>query len=143
MKKCRVVLVIIMLCCAIPSYSQNEKLISHISKEICNCLEKYENLQTQKEIEAAMENCIMKSSMKNIEAIKKDLGIDMTQGEAAGRQFGEVIAYELIKKCEVFLKYIMMVSTSETNPLDTAASSYEESSFYNDDLVPYEKFSTD
>jgi hypothetical protein len=132
-----------MFCSVRPSFSQNEKLIAKISKEICNCLEKYEDLKTEPEIEAAMENCIMKSSMKNLESIKKDLGIDMTEGEAAGRQFGEVIAYELIKKCEVFLKYIMMVSTAESIEQDSSFVGYEESSFYNEDLVPYEKFSTD
>jgi hypothetical protein len=122
--------------------SFSQKLVSKISKEICNCLENYGNMQTQMEIEAAMESCIMKSSMKNLEAIKKEMGIDMTQGETAGRQFGEVIAYELIKKCDVFLKYIMMVSTDNVNPADSSGT-YEESSVLNPDLVPYEKFSTD
>jgi hypothetical protein len=143
MKK-SILFIVLLFSFALPSFAQNEKLISKISKEICNCLEKYDDLKTQTEIEAAMENCIMKSSMKNLDAIKKDLGIDMTEGEAAGRQFGEVIAYELIKKCEVFLKYIMMVSTDEIAAEDTLASTdYQESSFYNEDLVPYEKFSTD
>jgi hypothetical protein len=127
---------------AFPSVAQNKKLVSSISKEICNCLEKYDNMQTQVEIEAAMESCIMKSSMKNLDDIKKELGIDMTQGEAAGRQFGEIIAYELIKKCDVFLKYIMMVSTDESSLADSNAV-YEESTLQNPDLVPYEKFSTD
>jgi hypothetical protein len=127
---------------AFPSVAQNKKLVSSISKEICNCLEKYENMQTQTEIEAAMESCIMKSSMKNLDGIKKDLGIDMTEGEAAGRQFGEIIAYDLIKKCDVFLKYIMMVSTDESPSTDSNAV-YEESTLQNPDLVPYEKFSTD
>jgi len=123
------------------SSAQNEKLISKISKEICNCLEKYGDLKTQQEVEVAMESCIMKAAMKNLEVVKKDLGIDMTEGEMAGRQFGEVIAYELIKKCEVFLKYIMLVSTEELSQ-DTTGM-YEEYSFQNPDLVPYEKFSTD
>ncbi len=143
MMKGGIILFALLLSFVLPSFAQNEKLIAKISKEICNCLEKYDNLQTQIEIEAAMENCIMKSSMKNLEAIKKELGIDMTAGESAGRQFGEVVAYELVKKCEVFLKYIMMVSTDEPSSQDTTSGSYEESSFYNDDLVPYEKFSTD
>ncbi len=122
--------------------SFGQKLVSKISKEICNCLENYENLQNQIEIEAAMESCIMKSSMKNLEAIKKEMGIDMTEGETAGRQFGEVIAYELIKKCDIFLKYIMMVSTDNATSADSNGV-YEESSVLNPDLVPYEKFSTD
>ena len=143
MRKGILLLFVLLFCFVLPSFSQNEKLISRISKEICNCLEKYDNLQTQAEIESAMENCIMKSSMKNLDPIKKDLGIDMTEGETAGRQFGEVIAYELIKKCEVFLKYIMMVSTDEPTTKDTLNNDYQESSFYNEDLVPYEKFSTD
>ncbi|HVD99010.1 MAG TPA: hypothetical protein VNB90_12460 [Cytophagaceae bacterium] len=119
-----------------------QKVVGKISKEICNCLESYKNLQDQAEIDAAMESCIMKSSMKHLEDIKKELNIDMTQGEVAGRQFGEVIAYELIKKCDIFLKFIMMVSSEENSPVDSLAS-YEESAVLNPDLVPYEKFSTD
>ncbi|HSZ25751.1 MAG TPA: hypothetical protein VK766_08545 [Cytophagaceae bacterium] len=127
---------------ALTVYPQNKKLVSGISKVICNCLEKYNDLQSQKEIEAAMENCIMKSSMKNLDAVKKEMGIDMTQGEEAGRQFGEIISYELIKKCQIFLKYIMMVSTDDATPKDSTIG-YEESSFQSPDIVPYEKFSTD
>lgn len=122
-------------------HSFGQKLVSKISKEICGCLENYPNLQNQAEIENAMETCIMKSSMKNLEAIKKELGIDMTQGETAGRQFGEVIAYELIKKCDIFLKYIMMVSSD--TPANDTSGAYEETNVLNPDLVPYEKFSTD
>ncbi len=135
-------LFIIVLILVTNQVSQGQKLVSKISKEICECLEKYGDLQNQIEIEAAMESCIMKSSMKNLDAIKKDMGIDMTQGESSGRQFGEIIAYELIKKCDVFLKFIMRVSTDETTPLDSTGT-YEEASFQNPDLVPYEKFSTD
>ncbi len=120
--------------------TSGQKLVSKISKEICSCLENYENIQTQAEIERVMENCITKSSMKNLEGIKKELGIDMTQGEMAGRQFGEVIAYELIKKCDVFLKYIMMVSIDNSSD---SSGVYDESSVLNPDLVPYEKFSID
>lgn len=140
----RILLVVLIYSCTLLGVQNSfgQKLVSKISKEICNCLENYGNLQTDMEVEAALETCIMKSSMKNLEAIKKDLGIDMTQGETAGRQFGEVIAYELIKKCDIFLKYIMMVSAEETTPPDSS-SSYEESSVLNPDLVPYEKFSTD
>ncbi len=135
-------LVLIVLVLALGQVSFGQKIVGKISNEICDCLEKYGDLQNQIEIEAAMESCIMKSSMKNLDAIKKDMGIDMTQGESSGRQFGEIIAYELIKKCDVFLKFIMMVSTDETTPTDSTGG-YEEASFQNPDLVPYEKFSAD
>lgn len=125
----------------LPALAQNEKLISKISKEICTCLNKYEELKTEQEVEVAMEKCIMKSAMKNLEVIKKELGIDMTEGEMAGRQFGEVVAFELVKKCPTFLKYIMMVTTEEFN--EDTIGFYDEYSFQNPDLVPYEKFSTD
>jgi hypothetical protein len=143
MKKYNIVILALLLLLFTNQESQGQKLVSKISREICDCLEKYKNLQSQKEIESAMENCIMKSSMKNLDAIKKDMGIDMTQGETAGRQFGEIIAYELIKKCDIFLKYIMMVSTDDAAVGDSTEGDYQESSFQNPDLVPYEKFSTD
>ena len=139
MKKVLVIIVFVLTFCQV---SFGQKIVGKISNEICDCLEKYGDLQNQIEIEAAMESCIMKSSMKNLDAIKKDMGIDMTQGESSGRQFGEIIAYELIKKCDIFLKFIMMVSTDESTPTDSIGG-YEEASFQNPDLVPYEKFSTD
>ena len=58
-------LFIIVLILVTNQVSQGQKLVSKISKEICECLEKYGDLQNQIEIEAAMESCIMKSSMKN------------------------------------------------------------------------------
>ena len=136
------ILLLVLLVLAINKVSFSQKIVNKISKEICECLEKYGDIQNQIEIESAMESCIMKSSMKNLNAIKKDMGIDMTLGESSGRQFGEIIAYELIKKCDIFLKFIMMVSTDESTPTDSTGA-YEEASFQNPDLVPYEKFSTD
>jgi hypothetical protein len=121
------------------SYSQ--KIVSKISKEICNCLGNYSNgnVTTSAEVEAALESCIMKSSLKHIESIRKELGIDMTEGEVAGRRFGEIIAYELIRKCDIFLKYIMLLSVEpEENDSDGA-----DATVHNPDMLPYEHFSVD
>ena len=136
-------LLIFLLCTIFTSNAQDKKVIASISKEICTCLESYGDIEDIGDMEIALENCAMKTSIKNMGVIKKELGIDMTQGEEAGRQFGEIIAYELVKKCNVFLRFITAISTDIEYENDSIGDDFEETSFLNPDLVPYEKYSTD
>lgn len=103
-----------------------QKVVKTISTETCACFKK-DPKKTLEEQSTVFQTCFGNSMVKNADAVKKELKIDISTGdEAALGKLGELVGADMAVTCPEFLKYAMALNASQGS---NAGPSLDSSSF--------------
>jgi hypothetical protein len=95
--------------CLAATFTFGQGVVKKLADETCDCM-KAKDLDnaTMEDLQMKLGMCMVEKAMPLNEQIKEELGIDLfAGGEAAGRELGEKVSFELAISCPTFQEKAM------------------------------------